>query len=262
MRKILLGWLLICSGLAYSQERVTEFPVDATYFAVDNLGFLYVTKGDQLTKYNWEGKSIFVYSDKLLGPITAVDASNPMKLLLYYRDLTQIAFLDNQLTIRGEPVVLDEMGKEQTLLSCTSHTNGFWIYDNFSFELTRYDQELREDRSTGNLVQILRQEINPVLLFEENNWVYLFDPALGMLVFDIYGTYLKTIPLPADVSDIHFRENQLIYRTGQTIHMQDLRTQEEKTHELPDVEFRQFLTTEKHWYLLTDDQLLVYSNPL
>ncbi|MBD0332705.1 MAG: hypothetical protein ICV66_08615, partial [Chitinophagaceae bacterium] len=57
---------------------------------VDNLGNLYVvTPTDQLKKFNSNGDSISVYNDvKRFGKLHSLDVSNPLKIILFYKDFS------------------------------------------------------------------------------------------------------------------------------------------------------------------------------
>ena len=74
-----------------------EVEAKADYFTSDNLGNAYLIKGHEIFKYLPNGKLFNRYSNLMLGNITSVDATNPLKLLLFYRDFSKIQFLDNQL---------------------------------------------------------------------------------------------------------------------------------------------------------------------
>ncbi|MFH1319285.1 MAG: hypothetical protein ABII90_01340 [Bacteroidota bacterium] len=170
-------------------------PVNTSLFTTDNLGQLYIVENEQLLKYNPKGILLSTYSNKNLGNISFVDAANPLRLLLFYKDFAQVIFLDNALSILGGNISLEQMGFEQTTLICTSNDNGLWIYDPKDFRLIRLDQNLKTTYHSGDINQLLGIEINPNYLIEYNNWVYLNNPETGIMVFDFYGTYYKTIPL-------------------------------------------------------------------
>src|SRR3954471_3752167 len=87
-------------------------------FTTDNIGNIYTIKEDELIKYLPSGKFFARYSNLRLGNITYVDATNPLKLILYYRDFQQLVFLDNQLSVNSEVVSLEKLGYEQTDLVC------------------------------------------------------------------------------------------------------------------------------------------------
>src|SRR5215212_6022306 len=68
---------------------------DVVDFAVDNLDNIYVLNStDQLKKYNARGDSIAVFNNvKKFGRISTIDASNPLKVLLYYLILLLYNFI-------------------------------------------------------------------------------------------------------------------------------------------------------------------------
>ena len=72
-------------------------------FAVDNLDNVYVLAStDQLKKYNAAGDSVAVFNNiKKFGKLSTIDVSNPLKVLLYYKDFSTIVVLDRLLAIRN-----------------------------------------------------------------------------------------------------------------------------------------------------------------
>src|SRR5688572_3667151 len=88
------------------------------FFEADNFGNIYTVKNEELCKYLPNGKRHARYSNLRYGNITSLDVSNPLKILLYYRDFQQIIFLDNQLSVNSNPVSLELLGLEQAHLVC------------------------------------------------------------------------------------------------------------------------------------------------
>lgn len=198
----------ICAFQNYELINIIETEID--YFTTDNLGNIYIIKGEELIKYDPNGNLLQRHSNKKLGKVYSVDVSNPLKILLFYKDFSTIVFLDNMLAQYGNPINLNDLQLEQASLSCSSHNNSIWVYDPISFQLIRLDQHLNVIQQTGNLVQQLGHEINPDFILEYNNWMYLNNPETGILVFDIYGTYLKTIPIKG-IKEFQVMDNLLIY---------------------------------------------------
>jgi hypothetical protein len=99
------------------------------------------------------------------------------------------------MTEASNMISIEKLGYEQTSLVCSSSNNSFWLYDKQNNELSRFDSELKSLVKTGNLKRILDIDIKPNFLQENNNFIYLNCPNEGILVFDIYGTFYKTIPL-------------------------------------------------------------------
>ncbi len=201
LRKILLFVLCLVIGFViYSFQnsapiKYKTIPIKAEHITTDYLGNIYISTGDELIKYDSNGEVFKKFSDKTLGNITNVDASNPLKILLFYKDFSRILLLDDMLSPNSNTIFLDKIGLEQSTLACSSHNNGIWVYNQQNFELTRLDQNLVKTIQTGNLSQVLGVEIHPNYLTQYNNWLYLNNPETGILVFDIYGTYYKTVPI-------------------------------------------------------------------
>src|SRR5436190_13567133 len=61
-----------------------------TFFTSDNLGQAYVVVENQLLQFDSNGKPVANYSEKNLGNLRFVDASNPMKILLFYPDFARV----------------------------------------------------------------------------------------------------------------------------------------------------------------------------
>lgn len=191
------------------------------FFTTDNLGNIYLVHEDELIKYLPNGKLFARYSNLKLGSITTVDVTNPLKILLYYREFQQIVFLDNQLSQNREPLSIEKLGYEQTDLVCAGSNNSFWLYNKQNSELIRFDQFGRETSSTGNLKQVLNAGLNPDFMIEHNNLLYLNSPASGIFVFDIFGAFTKLITLRGlhsfQVSDdqLFFQKDSLFCRYDQ-----------------------------------------------
>lgn len=172
-----------------------KFPEQNSHVEIDGFGNIYIITENEIVKYNATGVLQKKFSTKRYGRIDFVDAMNPLKILVYYKDFQQLLFLDNQLTETSNMISLEKLGYEQASLVCSSSNNSFWIYDKQNNELSRFDSEFKSLVKTGNLKRILDVDIKPDFMQEQNNFLYVNSPNEGILVFDIYGTFYKTIPL-------------------------------------------------------------------
>jgi hypothetical protein len=190
---------VICiSGLAFvitGNKILYVIKQEFNLFTSDNLGNSYLVNGEELVKYNAVGKQLLKYSNKRYGEITAIDATNALKVLLYYKDFQQLVFLDSQLSQNGDAIALESLGYEQTDLVCTSFNNGFWIYNKQANELVRFNENSQQIAKTGNLKQLLQAELKPDYMIEHNSYLYLNCPDIGIYVFDMYGTFNRIISL-------------------------------------------------------------------
>ncbi len=219
MRKLVLVLILfsLCSGLMFAQgtkwvmQEVLESPVSRV--KVDQLNNIYGILKGEIVKYDTEGKLLTRYSNKLIGEDVKLDVTNPMKVILYSEDQMRLIFLDSRLGELRQEINLFNQGYEQISLAATSHSNGFWLYDPINFKLIRFDQYFKKERESLNIAQLLRVEFYPTDILEVDNKVYLTDPKNGIYVFDIYGNYIKRLPLKG-VNELHINDRRLFFERG------------------------------------------------
>jgi hypothetical protein len=223
--------VIVCSFIPQSENK--PLVIKATYnsFTADNLGNIYTIYEDELLKYLPTGKSFARYSNLKLGAITTVDVTNPLKILVYYRDFQQIVFLDNQLSANSEAVSLEKLGYEQTELVCAGSNNSFWIYNKQNNELIRFNETSKKIASTGNLKQVLQTDIAPTFMLEHNNYLYLNSPETGIYVFDIFGAFSKIIAL-RELRNFQVSDNLVYYHKDSTFCSYDHRLFEEGCRKL------------------------------
>lgn len=195
------------------QDTRKKLVIKSTFqdFNADNIGNVYLTQESELRKYLNNGKLFARYSNLQLGEISSIDATNPLKILVYYRDLQQIVFLDNQLSTNSEPVSLSNLGYEQSDLVCSSANNSFWIYNKQNNELLRFNESSKKIANTGNLKQVLQSNLSPNFMMEHNGNLYLNCPETGIYVFDVFGGYVKLIALK-NISTFRANENILYFQ--------------------------------------------------
>jgi len=186
------------------------------YFTIDNIGNIYTVKDEELIKFLPNGKLFARYSNLKLGGITIVDVTNPLKVLLYYRDFQQIVFLDDQLSVNSNNVSLEAMGYEQTDLVCAGANNSFWIYHKQNNELLRFNENSQKVAFTGNLKQVLRSELSPNFMLEHNGYLFLNCPETGIYVFDMFGAFSKIISLK-DLKSFQVSENIIYYQKDSSL---------------------------------------------
>ncbi len=174
--------------------QIQPFPFNGNTITTDQFGFYYEINDTEINKYNSDGKLDCSYSNNVLGVIANVDVTSPQKILVYFRDFTKILILDNTLSPTSEAIDLTAIELDETTLVCRSYNNGIWYYDPVRFELIRKNQALETTNNSGNIANLLDKNIQPNFLIEYNNSLYLNDPENGILVFDLYGTYIKTLP--------------------------------------------------------------------
>jgi len=216
-----MGMMLLMSLGVMSQEMLTweltkQLDQAAVDVRLDQLNNIYAVQRGEVVKMDPSGKVLTRYSNKMIGERVAIDVSNPMKVLIFSAEQMRLIFLDSRMSELREEVNLYAEGYEQISLAATSHSNGFWLYDPIEFRLIRYDQNFKKERESLNIAQMLRVEFFPEDLVEIDNRVYLTDPEHGIYVFDIFGNYLKRIPLKG-VSRLKISDKRLFFRRADNL---------------------------------------------
>lgn len=161
---------------------------DIIDFTTDNLDNIYVLNSrNQVKKYNLNGDSVAVYNDvKKFGQASLIDVSNPLKILLYYKDFVTVVMLDRFLNVVNT-VDLRKQGILQARTIGQSYDNKIWVYDELEAKLKKIDEDGKLLQETPDFRLLLSQSVAPVKIADENKYVYLYDPAKGVFVFDYFG---------------------------------------------------------------------------
>lgn len=238
---------------------VKSIPTQANFITTDNLGNCYVIKEDVLEKYDKDGNFLRNFSNKSLGKISSADVSNPMKILVFYKDFSKIIFLDNTLSQNGNIISLEELGFPQSHLVCSSHNNGVWIYTPQNFELIRLDEDLKKQEQTGNINQIIPagEKLNPNFLIENNNKVYLNNSESGIFIFDVYGTFYKNVPIK-NLESFQTVSDNIVFSTTRFIKNFNTKTLVEDSVALPAVAISARVE-KSNLYLQTEKSVAIYS---
>ncbi|MET0638331.1 MAG: hypothetical protein ABWZ25_20030 [Chitinophagaceae bacterium] len=176
--------------------RLRTISGDIRSFTVDNLDNLYLlNSSNQLKKLNSNGDSAAVFNDvKKFGQATLVDVSNPLKVLLYYRDFATIVVLDRFFNIRNS-IDLRKQDILQVRAIGQSYDNKIWLYDEVENKLKKIDEEGKLLLETPDFRQLFSIAPAPQKIFDQDQLVYLYDSTQGVFVFDYYGALKNKIQI-------------------------------------------------------------------
>jgi hypothetical protein len=265
MKPIKNIFLLFCILFLMSAFISDHFTLDksisqkGTSITSDNLGNIYIVLNDQLFKYDMSGTFLKSYSNKTLGNITAIDVSDPLKTLVFYKDFSKVVFLDNTLSIKKDAISLADKGFDQAVLACTSYESGFWIFDQPSSKLIRFDNNLQQTNQSESLSQLTGKEIHPAHLAEYNNFIYLSDTANGVLIFDRYGTYFKTILITGIIS-FQIQDDYLLYLKAHRFISYNMKSFSETTIDVPIPEPMAIRVMQNKLIILYNEGVSIYSS--
>ncbi len=250
---------LTFSSTAMSQQKFIEvgrIPCQASMITADHMGHLYTIEGSTLNCRDSSGIVLYSYSDLNNGTLSYADVTDPLKIILFSSDFSTLSFLDQKLTIKGSPMHLQSMGVSNGTLACNSYESGFWIYDASLIQLLRFNKQAIQEQNTENISSLTGVEIHPCFLAELDNVVYLCDTAAGILMFDRYGGYLKTLPIKR-VRSIQGAGEHLIFCTDKELIAYKTNDHTLTALPLPVVSLSACIWHEK-LYLLTNSELIIY----
>jgi hypothetical protein len=234
MRPLLLP-LLLWAFAAAAQDMPDSYSIAGRFdaFTTDDIGNVYALRGDELALFDARGRSWLRNSVKTLGRIGAIDAFYSLKPMVFAPEQGQLAVLDNTLSVQGSVINLPRNGYPQAVLACMSVQNAFWLFDQREMALVRVDAQLRPLANTGRLDQLLGFAVAPASMQEHESRLYVNDPARGIHVFDLFGTWMRTLPLTG-VQGFEVRGGSLIHFAGGELRVYDLRSFEVQALALPD----------------------------
>lgn len=164
-------------------------------FSTDNLGNIYLIRPDfSIDKYDRDGRFLLSNNFKLLGPLHTLDAGNPMELYAFYREQNVLGLYDNQLSLRAR-IDLNRTGSNAISCLARSYDNAIWVFDQQDLQLKKYSKSLDLLLQSGNIRSLTGIAPQPSMLIDDGEHVLLADQEHGILVFDIYANFVKTIPL-------------------------------------------------------------------
>jgi hypothetical protein len=216
--KLALLFMLLIPDISSMGQMSTETHGDQgiILFQSDTQGFIYSTDGQTLKKSSPQGKELLRFSDPLLGAISSFDSSNPHKILVFYKDFNQVLWLDNSLSLIAGPLALEELGLGEAVLVGSSAHGGFWVFDWRDRQLSWFDANLKPQARSGPVDRLLATFTQPSFLAEFDNQVFLFFPDKGMMVFDRFASFRRTLPvadwIPLQVGEmgiLGFKQSEL-----------------------------------------------------
>ena len=234
---------------------------DVVDFSVDNLDNIYViTSTNQLKKYNAAGDSVAVFNNvKKFGKISTVDVSNPLKVLLYYKDFSTIVVLDRLLAVRNI-IDLRQQNIFQVNAIGQSYDNNIWLYDEGDSKLKKVDDQGKLLLETADFRLLFSESPHITNIDDHEGSVYLYDPMQSVFVFDYYGA-LKNKILISGWQDFKVAGKFIFGINNDTLHRYEINTFRVDDQKLsgPLKDCLKVNFTSSRLYALKKDLLEIYS---
>ena len=268
--KIILFFLCFCVSVAISQA--TKAQSDSAFsflktikgnyasFTVDNLDNVYlITTTNQLKKINGNGDSVGVFNDvKRYGNVTAIDVTNPLKILLYYKNFATVVVLDRFLNTRNT-INLRKLNIFSVQSITTSYDNNIWLFDEQDYKLKKIDDDGRLLQETTDFRMLFDSVPLPLNLIDKDNFVYLYDTVKGFYIFDYYGAFKNRLSF-LNWNNVAVSAKNMYGFSNNKLYSYQLNSLTLKEYKLPSY-FGYYYTikaTNGKLYLLKDDGIYIY----
>src|SRR5205085_1000675 len=147
-------------------------PGNYIYLNVDVLDNIYlITAGNQLKKLNGNADSLAVFNDvKKYGNPSYIDVSNPLKILVYYKNFSTVVVLDRLLAIRNTINF-----RKQNIFSvkavATSYDNNIWLFDEQDYSLRKIDDDGKIILESTDMRLLVDSVPSPSQIIDSDNHV-------------------------------------------------------------------------------------------
>lgn len=234
-----------------------EFISELNFHSQDALGNQYFLTNGELIKQEISGERTS-YTNRQFGADMHVDVSNPLNILVFFKDFGYTVFLDNNLSVKNSFSPRQLQFNVQPGMVCSSTKNGFWAWYPDLFQLVRFDNSLIQQALSDDMS--MHQHIPGIVsvMVENNNRLFMATDK-GIWVFDQHANYLFNIPgLIIESFQVH--DQKIIYRKANNLHVYDFFLNQENVFLLPETHIEHFfLANSKTIYIQTTEALRKYS---
>ena len=241
--RFILFFLCLCVSVAIPVASTAQtdsafkflksIPGEFSYFNVDNLDNIYlITNNNQLKKLNDAGDSVAVFNDvKRYGNPSSVDVTNPLKVLLYYKNYSTVVMLDRLLTVRNT-INFRKQNIFYVNNITLSYDNYIWLFDEEDFKLKKIDEEGKLLQATIDWRMLFDTVPSPVKIIDRDNFVYLYDPEKGFYIFDYYGGFKNRLVF-LNWSNVEVNSNTVYGFSKNNLYSYQLKMLNLKEYKLP-----------------------------
>lgn len=245
---------------AHAQDSlIKEIPVsDASLMTIDPNGNIYVVSGQNtLLRFDRDGKATGQYNNIQNGQLQWVDASNPLKILLFYPQFSKIILLDNMLSPKTS-INLQQSGFFNISACGLSEDNNIWLYDYQKAKLFKLNNQMDVLSESNDLRAETGTTPYPTSILATDNTVFLADTAQGLYTFDRFGNYLNTFTIK-NIRQLQKINQQLIWFAAGQLHNYNLQDFQQKDMKLSTGVLDAMVNRNRLYVLYPDKIAIFYS---
>lgn len=257
MKNVLVSILVLLTIVSFGQIReVSRQSIDAQLFKFDKLGSFYFINKNELQKTDKNLKQICTWDEYSYGDIGFVDVSDPMRILVYYKNFNRIVFLDNTLSLLREPLSLDDVDFYSVGAVASSNFGGVWLFDNLESRLIQLDKNLNVSLAGVNLFSEIGE--SPVVeILVGTNYIILKTEDGQIIILDKFASFYSKLNIPQNAPMCI--DNGVVYFIDQSVLFSyDIRKKQQSKLDLPAKNITDFVVSGSYIYILDDKSLITF----
>jgi hypothetical protein len=208
-------------------------PGNFIYMNVDVLDNIYlITASNQLKKLSPATDSLAIFNDvKKYGNPSYIDVSNPLKILVYYKNFSTVVVLDRLLVYRNN-INLRKHNIFKVQSVATSYDNNIWLFDEQDLKIKKIDDDGKVLQESTDMRLLVDTVPSPSQIIDSEGNVFLYDEQRGFYIFDYYGALKQRLPF-LHWNNTAIGRNMIYGFSGNTLYSYELRSLNLRKYELP-----------------------------
>lgn len=239
--------LFLTSILGFSQFEVKllkNVPLNTSNFAGCDYNFNYYHFTNTIL-YKTNEKTTLNYSNYLYGNINSVDISNPLKIVVFYRDFNTVVLLDSQL---NETDVI-QIPYDVSFVS-KGTANHVWLFTTNTQIIENYNFKTNTVLSSSQTLKDTKVKN----MKSTENFVYLHTTK-GIYTYDYLGNFINEYK-QEEIEDFQFNNRILYTLSKDTIYQVKEKRTPYFTTQISKI--KKFFTLNNHFFIFDNTQLYFY----
>ncbi len=239
-------------------------PLKGSFMTTDPLKSAYViNEKNQVIKYDSVGNRIGFFSENKFGPLHSIDAKTPFNIMLFYKEQGTVITTDFRLN-KKRMYKLTSVGIDNVAAACMSHDNYIWVYDLDDNRLKKIDNNYKVIYQSQDVLSLLGEAVIPNFMMEKDGLIYVNVPDVGIIMFDIYGTYYTSASVTdigkKDLQSFQVLNNQILYYEQGLLNIYNVFTREPQAIRIPKTANTKDVRIEKGFlYVLNEEELQFFT---
>jgi len=258
---VALGFISMAFAPTVDYELLHVIEVDGDYMAVDQLRSAYVINSSgQVEKYDTAGTMVSRFAENRYGRPSSIDATSPFNTLIFYPDFSTVVAVDNKLNARTL-YRFPSMGVNQVSAACLSHDNRVWFWDQEKSQVKKIDAQYEVVHESMEMDLVLGAAVEPNFMIERDRFLFVNDPEIGIILFDLYGHYYTSFSITGLSSFQVINENLVFLNEGNLV-VYDYKLNDARELPLPNggKNVKSVHLEKDRLFILTEKELRVYAS--